>query len=82
MVLSLLWVMTLTAPLIALMLSAGCTALPRPVTEVGFVTTAPIRRVPRFHLTWPRSTGSASDLVRSNWGQPGSSRSSRGPVHR
>ena len=41
MVLSLLWVMTLTAPLIALMLSAGCTASPRPVTEVGFVTTAP-----------------------------------------
>ena len=41
MVLSLLWVVTLTAPLIALMLSAGCTALPRPVSEVGFVTTAP-----------------------------------------
>ena len=41
MVLSLLWVVTLTAPLIALMLSAGCTALPRPVSEVGFVTTSP-----------------------------------------
>ncbi len=41
MVLSLLWVVTLTAPLIALMLSAGCTALPRPDSEVGFVTTAP-----------------------------------------
>ena len=41
MVLSLLWVVTLTAPLIALMLSAGCTALPRPVSEVSFVTTAP-----------------------------------------
>ncbi len=41
MVLSLLWVVTLTAPLIALMLSAGCTVLPGPVSEVGFVTTAP-----------------------------------------
>ena len=41
MVLSLLWVVTLTAPLIALMLSDGCTALPRPVSEVGCVTTAP-----------------------------------------
>jgi hypothetical protein len=41
MVLSLLWVVTLTAPLIALVLSAGCTALPRPVSEVGFVANAP-----------------------------------------
>ena len=41
MVLYLLWVVTLTAPLIALMLSAGCTALPRPASETGFVTTAP-----------------------------------------
>ncbi len=41
MVLSLLWFVTLTAPLIALMLSAGCTALPRAVSETGFVATAP-----------------------------------------
>ena len=40
MVLSLLWIVTLTAPLIALMLSAGCTALPKPVSETRFVTTA------------------------------------------
>ena len=33
MVLSFFWVVTLTAPLIALMLSAGCSALPRPVYE-------------------------------------------------
>jgi hypothetical protein len=41
MVLSFLWVVTLTAPLIALMLSAGSAALPKPVSETGFVTTAP-----------------------------------------
>jgi hypothetical protein len=41
MVLSLLWVVTLTAPLIALMLSAGCSALPRPISEARFVTTSP-----------------------------------------
>lgn len=41
MVLSLLWFVTLTAPLIALMLSAGCTTLPRAVSETGFVATTP-----------------------------------------
>ena len=41
MVLSLLWVITLTAPLIALMLSAGRAALPRVVSEARFVTTSP-----------------------------------------
>ena len=41
MVLSFLWIVTLTAPLIALMLSAGCAALPKPVSETRFVTTAP-----------------------------------------
>ena len=41
MVLSLFWVVTLTAPLIALMLSAGCSALPRPVSEARFVATTP-----------------------------------------
>jgi hypothetical protein len=41
MVLSFLWVVTLTAPLIALMLSAGCSAVPRPVSEVRYVATGP-----------------------------------------
>ena len=41
MVLSFFWVATLTAPLIALMLSAGCSVLPRPVSEARFVTTSP-----------------------------------------
>ena len=41
MVLSLFWVVTLTPPLIALMLSAGCSALPRPVSEARFVATTP-----------------------------------------
>ena len=41
MVLSFLWIVTLTAPLIALMLSAGCAALPKPVSETRLVTTAP-----------------------------------------
>ena len=40
MVLYLFWIVTLTAPLIALMLTAGCTPLPRPVSETGFVATA------------------------------------------
>ena len=34
-------VVTLTVPLIALMLSAGCSALPRPVSELRFVATTP-----------------------------------------
>ena len=41
MVLSLFWVATLIAPLIALMLSSGCSALPRPVSEARFVATSP-----------------------------------------
>jgi hypothetical protein len=41
MLLSLFWVATLTAPLIALMLTTGCSAVPRPVSEVGFKTTTP-----------------------------------------
>jgi hypothetical protein len=40
MVLYILWIVTLTAPLIALTLTAGCTALPRPASETGFVATA------------------------------------------
>jgi hypothetical protein len=40
MVLYLLWIITLTAPLIALTLTAGCTPLPRPALETGFVATA------------------------------------------
>ena len=40
MVLYLFWFVTLTAPLIALMLSAGCTPLPRVASETGFVATA------------------------------------------
>ena len=39
--LSLLWVVTLMAPLVALMLSAGCSALPRSVSEAHFVSTSP-----------------------------------------
>ena len=39
MVLSLLWSCNSSAPLIALMLSAGCTVLPGPVSEAGFVAT-------------------------------------------
>jgi hypothetical protein len=40
MVLYLLWIVTLTAPLIALTLTAGCTPLPRTASETGFVATA------------------------------------------
>jgi hypothetical protein len=40
MVLYLLWIMTLTAPLIALTLTAGCTSLPMTASETGFVATA------------------------------------------
>jgi hypothetical protein len=40
MVLYILWIVTLTAPLIALTLTAGCTPLPRPASETGFVATA------------------------------------------
>ncbi len=40
MVLYLLWILTLTAPLIALTLTAGCTPLPRTASETGFVATA------------------------------------------
>jgi hypothetical protein len=40
MVLYLLWILTLTAPLIALTLTAGCTPLPRMASGTGFVATA------------------------------------------
>jgi hypothetical protein len=40
MMLYLLWIVALTAPLIALTLTAGCTYLPRTASETGFVTTA------------------------------------------
>ena len=40
MVLYLLWIVTLTAPLIALTLTAGCAPLPRTASETGFVATA------------------------------------------
>jgi hypothetical protein len=40
MVLYLFWIVTLTAPLIALTLTAGCTPLPRTASEKGFVATA------------------------------------------
>src|SRR5271163_3373473 len=40
MVLYLLWILTLTAPLIALTLTAGCAPLPRTASETSFVTTA------------------------------------------
>ena len=42
MVLSLLWVVTLTAPLVALLLSTGCAGpVPGAVSEVSFIATAP-----------------------------------------
>lgn len=40
MVLYLLWILTLTAPLIALTLTAGCAPLPRTASETSFVATA------------------------------------------
>jgi hypothetical protein len=40
MVLYLLWIVTLTAPLIALTLATGCTPLPRTASGTGFVATA------------------------------------------
>jgi hypothetical protein len=40
MLLYLLWILTLTAPLAALSLTAGCTPLPRTPSETGFVATA------------------------------------------
>ena len=54
MVLSLLWIVTLTAPLIALMLSAGCAALPRPVSETELChDRAECDGYRTFHLTSP-----------------------------
>jgi hypothetical protein len=40
MVLYLLWIVTLTAPLIALSLTVGCAPIPRTASETGFVATA------------------------------------------
>jgi hypothetical protein len=40
MVLYLLWILTLTAPLIALALTAGCAPIPMMASETGFVATA------------------------------------------
>ncbi len=40
MVLYILWVVTLTAPVIALTLTAGCTPLRRTASETSFIATA------------------------------------------